>query len=248
VTDPLFTANALGLGYSPGRTLATIDLEVGVGEFWCVLGPNGCGKSTLLKVLLGQLAPLGGALVKSPGFPPPSAIGVVPQRTDLPDTVPVSLAEFVELGLVGTGIRSRAARARAAEALARVSLEGRGREPYHSLSGGQRQRGSLARALARRPSLLLLDEPTNGLDPTSEHELVATLARLHAEGGLTVLLVTHDLALAAQCATHAALFDRGRVTAGPISEVLLASRLQSAYGLPQAAAAGLAAAVVEAHR
>jgi ABC-type Mn2+/Zn2+ transport system ATPase subunit len=245
----LFSLRSLALGYAPGRALATVDLSVQAGEFWCILGPNGCGKSTLLKVLLGQLPALGGALDYGPAFPPSAAIGVVPQRTDFPDTVPVSLREFVELGLVGTRIGAREARARVSEALERVGLGDRPKAiAYHALSGGQRQRGSLARALARRPTLLLLDEPTNGLDPTSEHALVQTLARLHAQGGMTMLLVTHDLALAAQCATHAALFDRGTVTAGAITEVLTPDRLRSAYGLPAAAAAGLAAAVVEAHR
>jgi ABC-type Mn2+/Zn2+ transport system ATPase subunit len=244
----LFTARALALGYASGRILATVDLAVAEGEFWCVLGPNGCGKSTLLKVLLGQLPPRGGRLERGPAFPVEARIGVVPQRTDFPDTVPVSLREFVELGLVGTGARGRVARARIEHALERVSLADKARQPYHSLSGGQRQRGSLARALVREPSLLLLDEPTNGLDPTSEHELVELIARLHAQGGMTLLLVTHDLTLAARCATHAALFDRGTVIAGSLAAALTAPRLASAYGMPPTAAAGLAAAAAEAHR
>ena len=246
--DVIFHARALVLGHAMGRPLATVELTVRAGEFWCILGPNGCGKSTLLKVLLGQLGPLGGALDRGNAYPIGAQIGIVPQRTDFPDTVPVSLYEFVELGLVGTGTPRREVRARVEEALGRVSLGDRSRAPYLSLSGGQRQRGVLARALVRRPSLLLLDEPTNGLDPTSEHELVATLTRLHAAGGITMLLVTHDLALAAQCATHAALFDRGVVSAGTIAETLTPQRLESAYGLPPAAAAGLAAAAAEVRR
>ncbi len=248
MSGSLFSARRLGLGYRVDRLLATVDLDVAQGEFWCVLGPNGCGKSTLIKVLLGQLRPLGGTLVPGPDFPPAAAIGIVPQRTDFPDTVPVSLREFVELGLIGTGVNRREARARVSEALERVALGDRPDASFLSLSGGQRQRGVLARALARRPTLLLLDEPTNGLDPTSEHELVETLARLHAEGGITLVLVTHDLALAAQCATHAALFDHGVVTAGPIGSVITVDRLQSAYGLPAAVARGLADAVTGATR
>ncbi len=248
MTLSLFSTRSLVLGYAPGRPLATIDLVVKEGEFWCVLGSNGCGKSTLLKVLLKQLMPLGGTLELGPAFPPSARIGIVPQRTDFPDTVPVSLGEFVELGLVGTGVGRREAKVRVEEALARVALGDRCLASYLSLSGGQRQRGVLARALARRPTLLLLDEPTNGLDPTSEHELVETLARLHAAGGITLLLVTHDLMLAAQCATHAAIFDHGQVMAGSMRDVLTPARLQSAYGLPTAAAAGLAAAAAEAHQ
>jgi zinc/manganese transport system ATP-binding protein len=243
----MFAARSLVLGYT-GRPLVTVDLTVNEGEFWCILGPNGCGKSTLLKVLLGQIPALSGTLDFAAAFPSRSQIGIVPQRTDFPDTVPVTLSEFVELGLIGTNLRRRDARARVNEAIERVALSPHAAASYLSLSGGQRQRGVLARALARRPHLLLLDEPTNGLDPTSEHELVATFARLHAEGGLTVLLVTHDLTLAAQCATHAALFDRGRVAAGLITEVLKPEHLQSAYGLPAAAAEGLAAAAAEAQR
>ena len=244
----VFKADGLVLGYRKDRPLATINLSVNDGDFWCILGPNGCGKSTLLKVLLGQLVPLGGAIERGTKFPPSALIGIVPQRTDFADTVPVSLFEFVELGLVGTHMHRREAKIRVAESLRRVALEDRSQAAFLSLSGGQRQRGILARALARRPTLILLDEPTNGLDPTSEHELVEALTKLHADGGITMLLVTHDLALAAQCATHAALFDRGTVTAGSVVESLTPQRLQSAYGLPAAAAAGLAAAAAEAHR
>src|SRR4051812_10937036 len=175
MSQTLFTTRSLVLGYTAARPLATVNLTVNDGEFWCILGPNGCGKSTLLKVLLGQLIPLGGTLDHGPAFPRSALIGIVPQRTDFPDTVPVSLFGFVELGLVGTGVHRREAKQRVLEALSRVALGDRPHASFLSLSGGQRQRGILARALARRPTLLLLDEPTNGLDPTSEHELVETL-------------------------------------------------------------------------
>nr|MBA3710454.1 ATP-binding cassette domain-containing protein [Planctomycetota bacterium] len=169
MSEVLFMATSLVLGYTAARPLATVDLTVRAGEFWCVLGPNGCGKSTLIKAVLRQIPPLGGRLESGPSFPRDAQIGIVPQRTDFPDTVPVSLQEFVELGLVGTRVGHGEARARVVEALERVDLAHQRRAGYLTLSGGQRQRGVLARALARRPTLLLLDEPTNGLDPTSEH-------------------------------------------------------------------------------
>jgi ABC-type Mn2+/Zn2+ transport system ATPase subunit len=248
MSGALFAMSDLVLGYAPGRPLATVGLAMSEGEFWCVLGPNGCGKSTLIKALLGQLPPLAGSIEYGPAFPAQSRIGIVPQRSDFPDTVPVSLAEFVELGLVGTHTRLDQARGRVEAALARVGLSEHRRSAFTSLSGGQRQRGVLARALARQPTLLLLDEPTNGLDPTSEHDLVDTLRMLHREDRISVLLVTHDLTVAARCATHAAIFDRGRVVSGPLVDVITADRLQSAYALPPAVARGLATAAAEAHR
>jgi ABC-type cobalamin/Fe3+-siderophores transport system ATPase subunit len=103
---------------------------------------------------------------------------------------------------------------------------------YRQLSGGQKQRVLLARALATEPDLLLLDEPTNGLDLPTEHAIMELLRRIHQERGVTIVLVTHLLSLAANAATHLALFRDGQVVAGSVAEMLTERRLSATYQTP----------------
>jgi ABC-type cobalamin/Fe3+-siderophores transport system ATPase subunit len=103
---------------------------------------------------------------------------------------------------------------------------------YWSLSGGQRQRALVARALIRRPRLLVLDEPTNGLDLTAEEFLLTFLSDLNEKDGITILFVTHDLAVAARHGSHFALFRDGSVTTGPGEQVLRGDNLHRIYGVP----------------
>jgi ABC-type cobalamin/Fe3+-siderophores transport system ATPase subunit len=103
---------------------------------------------------------------------------------------------------------------------------------YWSVSGGQRQRALLARALVRQPAVLILDEATNGLDLASEHAILGLLRSLNREEGVTVILVTHDLELAARYATHVALFHDGTGEGGPVEVVLTEERLVRAYRVP----------------
>jgi ABC-type cobalamin/Fe3+-siderophores transport system ATPase subunit len=116
-------------------------------------------------------------------------------------------------------------------ALTKVGLQDRTGQGYWSLSGGQRQRALVARALVRQPRLLLLDEPTNGLDLPTADALLHLLAALNQEEGLTLLFVTHDIAIAARYATHALLLRAGRVIAGPIQTVLTQRHLEHVYGV-----------------
>jgi ABC-type Mn2+/Zn2+ transport system ATPase subunit len=206
-----------------------VDLELGEGQFWFFLGPNGSGKTTLLRALLRQIAPLRGELELDPELAAFERIGFVPQRCELNPAVPTTVREFVELGLVGLKVARAERSERLRTALVDVGLDDAAPRDYGSLSGGQRQRALLARALIRRPRTLLLDEPTSGLDIASEHGLLALLERLNRDEGLTVVVVTHQLALAARYASHVALFRGGSVTPGRRDEVLTEDRLLRAY-------------------
>jgi ABC-type cobalamin/Fe3+-siderophores transport system ATPase subunit len=138
----------------------------------------------------------------------------------------------VLLGLVGIRC-TRAQRAQRLNwALERVGLAARPEADFWSLSGGQRQRALVARALIRRPRLLVLDEPTNGLDLTTEEALLTFLSDLNKADGITVLFVTHDLAVAARHGSHFALFHDGEVVAGPGQEILRGDNLQRTYRVP----------------
>ena len=229
MTRSVFRARDLALGYRGRRVLEHVDLDVCEGEFWFFLGPNGSGKTTLLRGLLRELRPARGELTLDPELGVHEAIGFVPQRGEINPALPTTLREFTSLGLVGAA--SDREPQRVAAALAEVGLAGLADGDFSALSGGQRQRALLARALVRMPRTLLLDEPTNGLDLAAEHGLLRHLQRLNAEQGLTIVVVTHALELAARYASQVALFHGGRVTAGARADVLTGARIGAMYGL-----------------
>jgi ABC-type Mn2+/Zn2+ transport system ATPase subunit len=233
----LIEAEGLVLGYGRRRILADVSLRILQGEYWCILGPNGEGKTTLLRAILGLLRPLGGRLRLHPDIADRRRIGFVPQRCELNPALPITVREFISLGTVGIPMGGAERKIRMAETLARVGLAGLERRSYWSLSGGQRQRTHLARALVRRPTLLILDETTAGLDFSIEEAFLGSLGRMHREEGITVLVVTHDLEVAREHATHAALVHGGRVRSGPCGEVLTAGSIQDAYGVEDRAGA-----------
>jgi ABC-type Mn2+/Zn2+ transport system ATPase subunit len=158
-------------------------------------------------------------------------LGFVPQRCDLNPALPTTVREFVLLGTVGTRIPQRDYQSRLEWALTRVGLQERAGQSYWSLSGGQRQRALVARALVRQPRLLLLDEPTNGLDLPTADTLLHVLAELNQQEHLTLILVTHDIAIAARYATHALLLRAGRAVAGPVQAMLTQHHLERTYGV-----------------
>ena len=166
-------------------------------------------------------------------FARPDRIGFVPQQCSTNPTLPTTVREFVRLGLVG--IRAESGRAGGSPCPGRSAIVGLGGmegRDFWSLSGGQRQRALVARALIRRPRLLVADEPTSGLDLSVETALYESLAELNRTERLTVILVTHDLAVAARYGTHLALVHDGRVEAGTTHEILHPGRLAQAYGVP----------------
>ncbi len=227
----LVEARGLRLAYGRRAVLENVDLAVRRGEFWAFVGPNGEGKTTLVKAILGALRPAAGSIELSPEVSVGRRIGFVPQRCEMKRTLPMTVGDFVLLGLVGMKLSPREEAEVLAWALDTVGLSERAREDYWSLSGGQRQRALVARALVRRPRLLILDEPTTGLDIAAEEALLELLSRLHREESITLILVTHDISFAARLATHAALFHGGGVIAGRAGDVLTASVLGKVFGV-----------------
>lgn len=224
-------AMGLTLAYGRRTILRDVHLTVHPGEFWCFLGPNGEGKTTLLRALLGVLRPRAGRLWIDPAQGSREHIGFVPQRCDINPTLPTTVREFTQLGLVGMTIPAPERRERLSWALDKVGLGGLETKDYWALSGGQRQRALVARALVRKPRVLLLDEPTNGLDLAAEDTLLRFLADLNHQEGLTILFVTHNLAIAARYASHLAFFHAGAVVSGTRDEILHQDTLARAYGV-----------------
>lgn len=164
--------------------LDAVSFHVNRGEMVSLMGPNGAGKSTLLKLVLGLDQPDGGTVTRAPD----SVIGYMPQKIDVDPLFPLTVERFVRL-------RPGVSRAAARVAAERVGILSRLGAQMSVLSGGELQRALLARAIAAPPDLLVLDEPVQGVDVGGQVELYALIARLKAEFGCGVLMVSHDLHL-----------------------------------------------------
>lgn len=211
---PLLSVRGLVVGRGT-PLLAGVDWQLRPGEAWFVLGRNGSGKSTLIATLLGLLPALGGERSPSPGLV--QRLGYVPQELRFEPPLPVTVREFVQLGLVGA-----AAGGDVESALVAVGVAALSRRRLGDLSAGQRRRVLVAQALARAPALLVLDEPTANLDVPGAAALADDLERLRRERQLCVVHVAHDLALARRHATHVAFVHAGRVAAGPAADAFAA--------------------------
>jgi putative ABC transport system ATP-binding protein len=214
--------SAIGRSYLLGsewiHALADIDERIAAGEHVAVMGPSGSGKSTLLNVIGCLDQPTSGSYRldgrEVAGLPDVELarirrrdIGHVFQAFHL---VPrMSALENVELGMLFDSIAPRERRERALVALARVGMESRARHRPGELSGGERQRTAIARAVVTRPRVLLADEPTGNLDQASGGAVLDLLDELHASG-LTVIVVTHDPAVARR-AERVLLMRDGRI-------------------------------------
>ncbi|MBP7148114.1 MAG: ABC transporter ATP-binding protein [Acidobacteria bacterium] len=192
----------------PVVAVDAVDLTVGAGEYVAVSGPSGCGKSTLLHLLGCVETPSAGTLLldgrEVAGLPDAersrlrlTRIGFVFQRFFLLPML--SARENVELPQAEAGVARAERRHRAQELLSYVGLAQRADHRPAQLSGGEMQRVAIARALANRPRLLLADEPTGELDDRTGEQIAALLDRVHADG-TTLIVVTHNAALAARAA------------------------------------------------
>jgi iron(III) transport system ATP-binding protein len=194
--------------------LSDISLSVNAGELFFILGPSGCGKSTLLRIIAGLEKPDAGTVCLNgadlnPMPPNRRGIGMVFQSYAL--WPHMTVARNVGFGLETSKLSRSEQRARVAEVLALVRLEGLEERYPHELSGGQQQRVSLARALAVRPALLLLDEPLSNVDPGLRADVRSEIRRLQRATGMTMVYVTHDQEDALTMASRIALLRKGQV-------------------------------------
>jgi len=200
------------------RALGGVSLRIDAGEFLAIMGPSGCGKSTLLNILGLLDSPTSGSFLfngeevakhseKQLTRLRRAHIGFVFQSFNLIEDLTV--AENVEVALIYRGVSATERKRRVAEALERVKITYRARHLPQQLSGGQQQRVAIARALVAQPKLILADEPTGNLDTVNGDGVMALLNEV-AEGGTTVVMVTHSMAHAAMVQRTVKLLD-GRV-------------------------------------
>ncbi|QKW41429.1 ABC transporter ATP-binding protein [Streptomyces microflavus] len=240
-TDHQLTAEHLTLGYGDRTVVSSLDLVVPPGAITVVVGANACGKSTLLRSMSRLLAPREGRVVldgkevhRLPAKELARTLGLLPQSPVAPEGITVS-------DLVGRGRhphqsmfsrwneKDDAAVASALEATATEPIADRA---VDELSGGQRQRVWIAMALAQQTDLLLLDEPTTFLDASHQIEVLDLLTDLNRSRGTTIVMVLHDLNLAARYADHLIALADGTLHAfGPPAEVLTEETVRAVFGL-----------------
>ena len=234
-------AEHLRLAYDERVVVDDLDLALTDGSFTAIVGPNGCGKSTLLRALgrlmrpsAGQVLLDGRAIARTTTREVARVLGLLPQTPVAPDGLTV--ADLVARGRHPhqSWLRqwSRDDEAVVAEALAWTDLTELADRPVDALSGGQRQRAWISMALAQGTDLLLLDEPTTYLDLAHQIDVLELVGRLHAERSRTVVVVLHDLNLAARFAQRlVAMKDGVLVASGTPHEVLTEQLLADVFDL-----------------
>ncbi|MDD3619115.1 MAG: ABC transporter ATP-binding protein [Desulfobulbaceae bacterium] len=224
------------------KILDGLSCAVRENDFLVVIGPNGAGKTTLLKTLCG-LAHVAEGGVTILGRPLPAysrrglaaTVALVPQQVSLEFSFSVEqtvlMGRFPHLGLLEREKQRDYEAARRAMRFTEVDhLAGR---RLDQLSGGERQRVMIARAICQQPRIMLLDEPTAALDPAHQVLIMQLMQRLRKEEGVTVVMVSHDLNLAAMFGSRILLVKDGReVTGGSPAEIMTAENLRQAYGCP----------------
>lgn len=222
--------------------LSGLSFAIDPGEILGVIGPNSAGKTTVIRLLSNVVEPAGGEIFFD-GRPLGSfsrwelarLVATVPQG--VPEAFPFTVEQLVLMGRYPHGparfFESAEDVAIAREAMAATGIEGLAPFPLQSLSGGERQRAMLARAIAQRPRLLILDEPTAHLDLRYQGQCAGLIRHLNREEGVTVLLVSHDLNLAAELSDRLLLMTSGQLARlGLPDQVLEPSALEAVYGCP----------------
>jgi iron complex transport system ATP-binding protein len=234
-------ADAITLGYGDRVVVDELDLSVASGRITAIVGANGCGKSTLLRALARLIPARSGAVLldgqaihRLPSKTVARTLGLLPQGPVAPEGIAV--ADLVGRGrhphqklLATWSARDYEAVAAALEATGIADLADR---PVDELSGGQRQRAWIAMALAQETDILLLDEPTTFLDVAHQVEVLDLLTDLNRSRGTTIVMVLHDLNLAARYADELVAVRGGRVHAiGSPSEIVTAELVRDVFGL-----------------
>ncbi|MCH1615725.1 MAG: ABC transporter ATP-binding protein [Acidimicrobiales bacterium] len=241
--EPLLHLEAvdLTLSYSGPKIVDGLSIDIPAGEVTAIVGPNGCGKSTLLKALGRILTPDSGRVLldaEDLQFRRTKAIarevGLLPQNPQAPEAVTVS--DLVRRGRYPHqrlfNQWSKIDEEAVEKAIGVTGLEDSANRPVNELSGGQRQRVWIAMILAQKTPIMLLDEPTTHLDLAHQIEILELLKSLSEQHGRTVVMVLHDLNLAARYASNLIAMRNGEIkVSGPPWDVISAANIRNIFGL-----------------
>ncbi|MBU0699170.1 MAG: ABC transporter ATP-binding protein [Proteobacteria bacterium] len=232
--------NNLNYFYGNFQVLNDLTFSVQRGDFFIIIGPNGSGKTTLMKVIAGILKPqtgrleiLGHSIDQYTRKALARTIAFVPQT--LPVDFPFTVTEVVLMGrspyLGMLGLEQERDLEIARQAIAFTGVEHLAHRKLDQLSGGEQQRGFIARAICQEPEVILLDEPTASLDLAHQVRLLDLMEKLKREKGVTVVMVSHDVNLAAMYADSLLLLHKGRIVSrGNPDQVLTFETLEEVYG------------------
>ena len=224
----VFEVRELACEFPGVRAVDGVDFAIAPGEAVFVVGPSGSGKSTFLRCLnqlekpssgeiLFHSAPVGKSAAAITKFR--QQVGMVFQQFNLFPNM--TIKQNITLAPVKTGkLSAAAADAKAMELLERIGLAGKANAYPMQLSGGQKQRIAIVRALAMNPEVLLFDEPTSALDPEMVGEVLSLMKELIKEG-MTMIVVTHEIGFACECAHRMVFMDHGRIIASDTPENLV---------------------------
>jgi zinc transport system ATP-binding protein len=220
-TPWLIRASGIEVRYHRRSILESIDLEIAEDEIVTLMCPNGAGKTTLVRVMLGLLKPTSGQVQKRPRL----NIGYMPQRLQLPETLPLTVTRFLQLSGVQDPQHYQ-------DLIQELSIQHLQESPMVRLSGGETQRVLLARALIRKPQLLVLDEPVQGVDVTGQAELYALIARLRKRYHCGILMISHDLHLVMATTDRVLCINRHLCCAGHPESVSQHPAYLELFGAP----------------
>lgn len=229
----------ISFSYGNNLILENISLNIHLGDFLGIVGPNGGGKSTLLKVILGLLKPSGGTVrlfgVDIHSFRDWNKIGYVPQKvTNFDVNFPATVEEVVAMGRFATRGLFRPLidedRVIIRDSLKQVELLDYKDRLIGKLSTGQQQRVFIARALAQKPQVIILDEPTVGVDSQTQKDFYSLLQVLNQKLNLTLIMVSHDLDAVAHEVTEVACINRILACHIPPSKFFGSDYLKQVYG------------------
>ena len=220
-TSSLVSLQKVTKRYGHVTAVKDLSLDINEGSFTAIFGPNGAGKSTLLKILSNQTRPTSGEILYS-GVPAKklddsfrSKFGVISHQPFVYENL--SALENLEFYASLYGVKNP--RARAEELLKKVDLYPRRSDPVRTFSRGMLQRVSIARAIVHDPQMIFLDEPYTGLDSVASASLTAILKE-QLEGKKTILMVTHDLKIGLELASHVIIMKKGqKVYSAPSSQI-----------------------------
>ena len=203
--DLILQVNHLSKSFGTHEVLKDIDFTVKKGDVTSIIGASGSGKSTLMKTILGLQPPISGRILTGDGLRK-NEIGYLPQQTLVQRDFPASVREIVLSGCQSRcGLRpfyNKEEKMVAQKAMEKMMIQDLADQCYRELSGGQQQRVLLARALCAAQKILLLDEPVSGLDPRVTAEMYQLIKDLNKKDGITIIMISHDIAAAVKYATH----------------------------------------------